>query len=60
MSDASTSDEQKIEVRELPGRGRGVVAARLIEAGESVVAEAPFAWVPRDRYHRTVCYCHAP
>eukprot|EP00951_Prasinocladus_malaysianus_P003163 scaffold22501_cov33-Prasinocladus_malaysianus.AAC.1 len=35
---------EKVEVKELDGRGRGLVAVRPIKAGEEVVVERAAAW----------------
>eukprot|EP00271_Cylindrocystis_brebissonii_P004270 TRINITY_DN15910_c0_g1_i1.p1 TRINITY_DN15910_c0_g1~~TRINITY_DN15910_c0_g1_i1.p1 ORF type:complete len:702 (-),score=142.92 TRINITY_DN15910_c0_g1_i1:735-2768(-) len=39
-----------------PNRGRCVVAARALKAGEVVVAEAALAFIPREEYAAVVCH----
>lgn len=43
------------EVRDLPGRGRGLVAARDLQPGEEVLIDAPLVLTPAPEARSAVC-----
>lgn len=44
-----------LEVKEVPGKGRGVFAARLIKSGEVVLAEQPLLLFPQHSTAAAFC-----
>ncbi len=45
----------KLEVRDVPGKGRGVFAATQIRSGETVLSELPLLLFPQESFRRSVC-----
>lgn len=43
------------EVRQLPGRGHGLVAARDLQPGEEVLADAPLLLTPAPEARAAIC-----